>query len=74
MIGEFGQASSKNESIYVQDAWQPFSRLTLNLGVRVEREGVPSFTEGFEGIEFGFGQVGFDGSGEGCVDDDILIC
>ena len=55
MIGEFGAASSKNESIYIQDAWQPFSRLTLNLGVRFEREGVPSFTEGFEGIEFGFG-------------------
>ena len=55
MIGEFGAASSRNESIYIQDAWQPFSRLTLNLGVRFERENVPSFTEGFEGIEFGFG-------------------
>jgi hypothetical protein len=54
MIGEFGEASSKNESIYVQDSWQPFNNLTLNLGVRIEREDVPSFTPGFEGIQFDF--------------------
>lgn len=63
-IGEFGEASSKNESIYVQDSWQPVSYLTINAGVRFERESVPSFTEGFPGIEFGFGdkiapRVGF---------------
>lgn len=55
LIGEFGKASSKNEAIYVQDSWQPFNNLTLNLGFRTEREDVPSFTEGFEGIKFGFG-------------------
>lgn len=55
MIGEFGEASSSNEAFYIQDSWQPTSRLTLNLGVRFERESVPSFTPGFEGISFGFG-------------------
>lgn len=54
LIGEFGEASSKNESIYIQDSWQPFSNLTLNLGLRTERENVPSFTPGFEGINFSF--------------------
>ena len=54
MIGEFGEASSRNESIYIQDSWQPFRNLTLNLGVRTERENVPSFTPGFEGINFSF--------------------
>jgi hypothetical protein len=53
--GEFGEASSANEAVYVQDAWQPIKNLTLNLGVRFEREDVPSFTEGFEGITFGWG-------------------
>ena len=54
LIGEFGQASSKNEAIYVQDSWQPLNNLTLNLGFRTEREDVPSFTAGFEGIRFDF--------------------
>jgi hypothetical protein len=54
LIGEFGKASSKNEGIYVQDSWQPFNNLTINLGFRTEREDVPSFTEGFEGLQFDF--------------------
>jgi hypothetical protein len=54
LIGEFGEASSKNEALYAQDSWQPFNNLTFNLGVRVERENVPSFTPGFEGIQFDF--------------------
>lgn len=54
LIGEFGMASSKNEAVYVQDSWQVLSNLTLNLGVRTEREDVPSFTPGFQGINFSF--------------------
>lgn len=54
LIGEFGEASSSNDAFYIQDTWQPFSRLTLNLGVRTEQETVPSFTEGFPGIKFQF--------------------
>ena len=30
------------------------NRLTINLGVRVEKEEVPSYVEGLNGIEFGF--------------------
>lgn len=54
LIGEFGQASSRNESLYAQDSYQPFDNLTLNLGIRIERENVPSFTPGFQGINFSF--------------------
>ena len=54
LIGEFGQAASKNEALYIQDSWQPVSNLTFNLGVRTEREDVPSFTQGFPGINFSF--------------------
>ncbi|MEO8573972.1 MAG: TonB-dependent receptor, partial [Pyrinomonadaceae bacterium] len=53
-FGEFGDVSSKSEAIYVQDKWQPTKRLTLNLGVRIDREDVPSFAEGLEGIQFDF--------------------
>jgi hypothetical protein len=50
-----GQASSKNQALYFQDSWQPTSRLSLNLGLRIERENVPSFNPNFESINFGFG-------------------
>ena len=54
IFGERGDVSSKNEGIYIQDKWQPTRRLTLNLGLRTEREGVPSFAPGLPGISFDF--------------------
>ncbi|MCD9185758.1 MAG: TonB-dependent receptor [Pyrinomonadaceae bacterium] len=69
---EQGDVNSKNEGIYIQDKWQPFNRLTLNLGIRTEREDVPSFTEGLVGLKFGFGDkiaprlgAAFDLTGDG---------
>lgn len=50
-----GAAGSNNLAFYFQDEWQPFSRLTLNLGVRTERENSPSFNALGPGIKFGFG-------------------
>jgi len=50
-----GSASSTNDALFIQDSWQPFSRLTLNLGLRTEKEEAPSFTPGNPSIEFGFG-------------------
>ncbi len=38
-----GRAQNTNQSIYIQDKWQPFNRLTLSLGVRAEKEDLPSF-------------------------------
>lgn len=52
---ESGDVSSKNEGIYLQDKWQPTRRLTLNLGFRIERENVPSFTPDGADLVFGFG-------------------
>lgn len=54
IFGEQGNVSSKNEGIYLQDKWQIARRLTLNLGLRTERENVPSFTPGNSGITFDF--------------------
>lgn len=53
-FGAFGKASSVNDGIYFQDKWQPVRRLTLNLGIRMEKEEVPSFNE-FSSINFGWG-------------------
>lgn len=54
-FGAFGSAGSDNLAFYIQDSWQPIRRLTLNLGVRMERENSPSFNALGDGITFGFG-------------------
>jgi hypothetical protein len=47
-----GTASSSNQGIFAQDSWQIGNRLTLNLGVRAEKETVPSFSDAGEDINF----------------------
>ena len=72
-FGTVGEASSRNQSIFVQDSWQIARRLTLNLGLRFENEIVPNFgTTGTTAIEFGWGDklaprlgLAFDLTGDG---------
>lgn len=54
VFGTSGDVSSKNEGIFFQDKWQPFKRWTFNLGLRTEREDVPSFSPGLPGMKFDF--------------------
>ncbi|MEQ1762027.1 MAG: TonB-dependent receptor [Pyrinomonadaceae bacterium] len=54
-FGAFGSAGSDNLAFYIQDQWQPVRRLTLNLGLRMERENSPSFNDQGDGITFAFG-------------------
>lgn len=54
-FGTIGKASSANNALYFQDSWQPTSRLSLNLGLRLEHETVPSFAAANPGITFGWG-------------------
>lgn len=42
-VGTIGTASNLNQAIYIQDKWQPINRLSLNVGVRFEKEDLPSF-------------------------------
>lgn len=45
--GARGVAKNNYQAIYIQDKWQPSHRLVLNLGVRIEKENLPSYNEGF---------------------------
>ncbi len=54
--GEAGKVASNNHAFYLQDAWTIKNRLTVNAGVRFDKESLPSYDTRFRGIEFGFGQ------------------
>ena len=58
-ISRFGQTakgSNLNQGIYIQDKWQPTRNLTLNIGVRAEKEFIPSFLAGLPTqVSYGFG-------------------
>jgi hypothetical protein len=56
-IGTQGSASSGIAHLYVQDQYQPHRRLTLNLGLRMERETIPTYhrDDRDHAIEFGWG-------------------
>ncbi|MGE0246264.1 MAG: carboxypeptidase regulatory-like domain-containing protein [Pyrinomonadaceae bacterium] len=73
-FGTKGEASSKNQALFVQDQWQIGRRATLNIGVRIESEIVPSFGDATatQAIEFGWGDkiaprlgFAFDLTGDG---------
>jgi hypothetical protein len=50
-----GTASSNNHSFYAQDSWQVARGFTANVGLRVEKEYLPSYNSFPSGISFGFG-------------------
>ncbi len=54
--GTRGTVNANMPSVYVQDTWTLGNRLTLNLGVRTERETIPSFRTDVKekAFEFGF--------------------
>jgi hypothetical protein len=45
--GAKGFAKNNYQAVYIQDKWRPVSRLSLNLGIRFEKENLPSYNEGF---------------------------
>jgi hypothetical protein len=53
--GTIGTGSNLNQALYIQDKFQPTRRLTLNLGVRIESENLPTFNQYPSAINFGWG-------------------
>jgi hypothetical protein len=43
LFGTQGDVSSRNQALFIQDAWTVHPRLTLNLGLRIENEYLPAF-------------------------------
>ncbi|MCC6163361.1 MAG: TonB-dependent receptor [Acidobacteria bacterium] len=71
-FGTVGAASNTAHSIYFQDRWQPTNRLTINAGVRLEKEDLPSYNGYAPPINFGWGDkvvprlgVAYDVTGDG---------
>lgn len=50
--GTNGKGSNLSQGIFIQDKWQPFNRLTINFGVRFEKENLPSYNQFPSAINF----------------------
>jgi Carboxypeptidase regulatory-like domain len=56
-VDNTGVAKGNNSAFYIQDDWQVGrTGLTLNLGVRFDKEYLPPYSAGASSIGFGFGQ------------------
>ena len=53
--GTKGVVTANMPAMYIQDTWTIANRLTLNLGVRTERETIPSFRPNIQETAFTFG-------------------
>jgi hypothetical protein len=54
--GTVGRVGANMISLYAQDQWSITPKLSLNLGLRTERESVPNFTTGGAAFTFSFAE------------------
>ena len=54
--GTNGFGSNLSQSIFIQDKWQPWNRLTMSLGIRIEKENLPTFNGIPSGVDFSWGE------------------
>jgi outer membrane receptor protein involved in Fe transport len=69
-----GDVSDSSVGLFIQDSWRIADRLTIDAGIRADRESIPSYRSGNPGLSFGFGdklapRLGFawDPSGRGAL-------
>jgi hypothetical protein len=43
-VGEYGKAGTNNFALYFQDSWTIAKKLTINYGLRAERESIPAYS------------------------------
>ena len=72
VFGTLGKVNVNNLGLFVQDAWTVNDRMTINAGVRTEREDIPSYRPNLNGIKFSFADklaprvgVAYDLAGDG---------
>jgi hypothetical protein len=53
-FGASGKATDIANTVFFQDKWQPTSRLTLNLGLRLENEQIPAFNSNAIDLKWGW--------------------
>jgi len=55
LYGLDGKTTSNRFAIFFQDSWSPTPRLTINAGLRLEKENLPSYNEDYaDPFQFGF--------------------
>jgi hypothetical protein len=55
-FGVVGVGSNLTQAIYAQDKWQPTRRLSINAGIRIEKEDIPSYNEFPGGFNFNWNE------------------
>ncbi|MGI8469013.1 MAG: TonB-dependent receptor plug domain-containing protein, partial [Pyrinomonadaceae bacterium] len=55
-FGASGSATNNATAFFIQDKWQPTTRLTFNLGLRDEQEKIPAFNQNAINLKFSYGQ------------------
>jgi hypothetical protein len=55
-VSTSGNVAGTNHALYAQDSWTVGQRLTINAGIRLEKESIPSYTAGLLGVNFDWTQ------------------